>query len=166
MKLSDEERKQRNREKAAKYRKANPEKIREIQRRSNAKRSLDPNFSEAKRNYQALYREANAETLRHKERERKFGITSETYSLMLQRQNGVCAICGNPETATRFGVVKALSVDHCHATGRIRGLLCSDCNTGIGKLKDNVTILQNAIRYLGLGTSVTLTVQADSAQTT
>lgn len=148
MKLSDEERKQRNREKAAKYRKANPEKIREIQRKSNAKRSLDPNFSEAKRNYQALYREANAETLRHKERERKFGITSKTYSLMLQSQNKVCAICGKPETAKRLGVVKSLSVDHDHKSGKIRGLLCSDCNTGIGKLKDDPSIIRAAADYL------------------
>lgn len=148
MKLSDEERKKRNRERAAKYRKANPEKIREIQRKSNAKRRSDPEASRVIRDYQARYREANAETLRHKERERRFGINSETYSQMLQSQSGVCAICGNPETATRLGVVKALSVDHCHTTGRIRGLLCSDCNTGIGKLRDSVKVLQNAIRYL------------------
>ena len=148
MKLSDEERRKRDRDRAARYRKANPEKIREIQRRSNAKRRLDPEISETIRNYQSRYREANAETLRHKERERKFGINSETYAQMLQNQNGVCAICGNPETATRLGVVRALSVDHCHTTGRIRGLLCSDCNTGIGKLKDDTKILQSAIRYL------------------
>lgn len=148
MKLTDEERKIRNRERAAKYRKANPEKTKEIQRRSNAKRRADPEISVIIRDYQARYREANAETLRHKERERKFGVTSEYYSQMLREQNGVCAICGKPETATRLGVVKSLSVDHCHATGRIRGLLCSDCNTGIGKLKDDVKILQNAIQYL------------------
>lgn len=165
MKLSDEERRKRNRERAERYRKANPEKIREIQRRSNARRRSDPETSEIIRGYQARYREANAETLRHKERERRFGISPKTYAQMLQGQNGVCAICNSPETATRLGVVKALSVDHCHTTGRIRGLLCSDCNTGIGKLKDDVTILQNAIRYLRLGTSVTSTGQADAAQT-
>jgi hypothetical protein len=148
MKLSDEERRKRNRDRAARYRKANPEKIRETQRKSNEKRRSDPEISKIIRNYQARYREANAETLRHKERERKFGINSETYFHMLQQQNGVCAICGNAETATRLGVVKALSVDHCHDTGRIRGLLCSDCNTGIGKFKDDVKVLQNAIQYL------------------
>ena len=148
MKLSDEERRKRNTERTRKYREANREKVREIQRRSNAKRRANPETAAVIRDYQARYREANAETLRHKERERRFGISPETYSQMLQSQNGVCAICGNPETATRFGVVKALSVDHCHETGKIRGLLCSDCNTGIGKLKDDVTILQSAIRYL------------------
>lgn len=148
MKPSDDERKAKDRERAARYRKANPEKVREIQRKSNAKRRSNPETSEVIRSYQAKYRVANAETLRHKERERKFGITSEIYSRMLHEQNGVCAICGNPETATRLGVVKALSVDHCHSTGRIRGLLCSDCNTGIGKLKDDLKILQNAIQYL------------------
>jgi len=148
MKLSDDERKKRNRERAAKYRKANPEKSREISRRSNAKRRVNPETSKVIREYQANYRKTNAQKLRDKERKRKFGISSEKYSELLENQNGVCAICGNPETATRLGVVKALSVDHCHSTGRIRGLLCSDCNTGIGKLKDDVTILQNAIRYL------------------
>jgi len=148
MKLSDEERRKRNTERTRKYRAANREKVREIQRRSNAKRRANPETAEVIRNYQSRYREANAETLRHKERERKFGISSETYAQMLQEQNGVCAICGNPETATRLGVVKALSVDHDHKTGRIRGLLCSDCNTGIGKFKDDVKVLQSAIRYL------------------
>jgi hypothetical protein len=148
MGLSEEDRRAKNRERAARYRKANPEKAKEISRRANAKRRAHPEISEVIRDYQARYREANAETLRHKERERKFGITRQEYEQFFKSQNGVCAICKKPETATRLGVVKSLAVDHCHSTGKIRGLLCSDCNTGIGKLKDDIKILQNAIQYL------------------
>ena len=67
---------------------------------------------------------------------------------MFHAQNGVCAICSQPETATRHGRIKALAVDHDHINGNVRGLLCADCNTGIGKLKENRDIMVSAIRYL------------------
>ena len=51
-------------------------------------------------------------------------------------------------TATRLGKVRALSVDHDHQTGKVRGLLCSDCNTGIGKLKEKRETFLSAIKYL------------------
>lgn len=77
-----------------------------------------------------------------------FNLSLDEYNRMLEAQNGVCAICGNPETHKRHGKPKALAVDHDHKSGAIRGLLCSDCNTGIGKLKEDIKILQAAIRYL------------------
>lgn len=67
---------------------------------------------------------------------------------MYDAQGGVCAICHKPETATRRGKLKALAVDHCHDTGLVRGLLCVECNTGIGKLREDTAILRSAIRYL------------------
>jgi hypothetical protein len=143
-----DERRAKDRERVARYRKNNPEKIKEIQRRSSHRRKNDPERTEKLRIWQKRYREGNREALRDGERKRKFGITPERYSEMFQSQNGVCAICKQPETATRLGTLKALSVDHCHKTGAIRGLLCSDCNTGIGKLKDDPSVLQSAIRYL------------------
>ena len=146
--LTDEERRARNTERARKYREANRDKVRENQRRSNAKRRLNPEIAETIRSYQASYRLKNAEVLRHKERQRKFGITREEYEQFFKDQNGVCAICKKPETATRRETVKALAVDHCHKTGRVRGLLCSDCNTGIGKLKDDPEIIRMAAKYL------------------
>lgn len=76
---------------------------------------------------------------------RAFGITLEQYNIMLQEQNGVCDICKQKETSR---INNFLSVDHCHTTGIIRGLLCSDCNRGIGLLKDNKENLTNAIKYL------------------
>lgn len=143
-----QERRAKDRERTAKYRKENPEKIKEIQKRSKERMKNDPNRLEKLREWQKRYRENNRKALSDGERKRRFGITSEQYVDLFNSQNGACAICKNPETATRLGKVKALSVDHCHKTGVIRGLLCSDCNTGIGKLKDDIKILRSAIQYL------------------
>ena len=79
---------------------------------------------------------------------KSYGITVELYDSMYEEQNGVCKICGNPESTIRQGAVQSLAVDHCHDTGKIRGLLCNCCNRAIGMLGDNVTILRNAIQYL------------------
>lgn len=147
--MSDELRKLKDRERTAAYRRANPEKVREIQKRSYERIKEDPNRIVKLRDWQKAYREKNRETLVAKERERKFGISHAEYAELHQRQGGVCAICKKPETATRNGKVKSLAVDHCHSTGRIRGLLCADCNTGIGKLKEDRNIFLAAIQYLG-----------------
>jgi Recombination endonuclease VII len=142
------EAKEKARLRAAAWRAANPEKAKEVQRRSNAKRRANPETAKAISAYQARYRAENAETLRHKERERKFGISRQKYADLFHSQRGVCAICFQPETATRKGVIKALAVDHDHQTGEVRGLLCYECNTGIGKLKDDPEVLRNAADYL------------------
>jgi hypothetical protein len=80
----------------------------------------------------------------------KYGITQNDYIKMLLEQKGVCAICGLPETTLdkRSGQIKLLSVDHCHTTGKVRGLLCNHCNHGIGKFRDSIDNLQAAIKYL------------------
>ena len=79
--------------------------------------------------------------------QRKFGLSGEAYQAMLDVQGGVCAICGRPETRTRNGRVQWLCVDHDHATGQVRGLLCHRCNTAIAQL-DNSGLLAAAIAYL------------------
>ena len=80
-----------------------------------------------------------------KEHERKlkksYGMTPDDYTQMLFFQGGVCAICGKPDK-------KKLAVDHCHKTGKIRGLLCSCCNTVLGLIKDDPGSLKKAIEYL------------------
>ena len=79
----------------------------------------------------------------------KYGLSLKDYQSLLDKQNGLCAICKQPETSkSRSGKLKSLAVDHCHITGKVRGLLCHHCNTGIGKLKDNVELLESAIKYL------------------
>ena len=148
MTQSIEDRRQRNRERIAKYRKENPVKIKEIQKRSYDRIKGNLGRLENLREWQKQYREENRRALNDRERQRRFGITSQEYVEIFNAQNEVCAICKNPETATRLGKVKALAVDHDHKNGAIRGLLCSDCNTGIGKLKDDPSVLRSAIRYL------------------
>jgi Recombination endonuclease VII len=76
---------------------------------------------------------------------RSFGISLKQYNEMSESQNHICAICHCPENCYRNSV---LSVDHDHKTGEIRGLLCSSCNRALGLLKDNITNLINAIKYL------------------
>ena len=75
-------------------------------------------------------------------REKAYGVTPQEYAEMLLAQHGICAICGHPEK------VKALSVDHDHLTGRVRGLLCSRCNRALGGFRDDPGILQAALAYL------------------
>jgi hypothetical protein len=80
---------------------------------------------------------------------RRYGITSSEYDRMLSNQNGVCKICGSKDSKKgghRF------TVDHCHTTGEVRGLLCGPCNLAIGLLGDNISTLQNAINYLSTHT--------------
>ena len=67
---------------------------------------------------------------------------------MAEEQQHVCKLCGEQETRTRNGVIVGLVVDHDHDTGRVRGLLCSNCNVGIGYLKHNTELLRKAIAYL------------------
>ena len=73
---------------------------------------------------------------------RKYGLTPESYSQLLGKQGGVCAICSKQEKNKR------LAVDHDHKSGKVRGLLCGQRNTGLGKFYDNVDTLSKAILYL------------------
>lgn len=91
------------------------------------------------------YNQANPDKIFKKNMEKRYGITYEEYSLMLVNQNYVCAICGQEETSSsRIN----LSIDHDHKTNLIRGLLCTECNTGLGKFKDDINLLQKARDYL------------------
>lgn len=85
----------------------------------------------------------------------KYNLTLADYEAMHRSQGGLCAICRGPETATRNGIVKNLAVDHCHATGKIRGLLCQHCNQLFGHARESVAILRAAIEYLERSTART-----------
>lgn len=73
-----------------------------------------------------------------------FVFTVQEYNLLLEKQNGVCAICGVKKNRNNT----ALCVDHDHKTGKIRGLLCHFCNTSLGKFNDDINLLQKAIEYI------------------
>lgn len=75
-----------------------------------------------------------------------YGITLDEYNTMLEAQGGVCAICKGTEGMSRD---VQMAVDHCHTTGKVRGILCSHCNRGLGFFKDNIESLKAAIKYLG-----------------
>lgn len=73
-----------------------------------------------------------------------YGLTKDQYLNLYSETNGCCFICGEHESLFKRG----LHVDHCHTTGMIRGLLCSNCNTALGKFKEDSIILEKAIQYL------------------
>ncbi|MGH8235402.1 MAG: endonuclease VII domain-containing protein [Steroidobacteraceae bacterium] len=82
-----------------------------------------------------------------------YGITTEQYAAMFAAQNGRCAICCTPMLSQLVedkaqSKLRVAHVDHCHTTKSVRGLLCFDCNTGLGKLRDNEQFLLSAVRYL------------------
>jgi hypothetical protein len=74
----------------------------------------------------------------------RYGLAYEDYLAMLNGQDGVCAICHQHETYEGLD----LSIDHDHSTGKVRGLLCQSCNTGLGKFRDSVELLERAKLYL------------------
>lgn len=80
---------------------------------------------------------------------RTYGITIEEYEALVAKNGGGCAICGAAETKVHAsGTVFRFSVDHCHETGKIRGILCMTCNRAIGMMKDNPQLLRKAAEYL------------------
>lgn len=80
--------------------------------------------------------------------QRTYGITLELYERMLEEQGHVCKLCmGEGFTMATHHKVK-LVVDHCHATGKVRGLLCHNCNRALGLMKDSTETLERAIEYL------------------
>lgn len=97
----------------------------------------------------AAWRRKNPEKMREYRRKDKlktFGLTPEEYDKLLEAQNGVCAICRGSCTTG-----KRLAVDHCHESGKVRGLLCGSCNTSLGKFKDSPDLLRRAADYVERG---------------
>ena len=73
-----------------------------------------------------------------------FGISLAQYDALHATQNGACALCKDPEKLPQ----SRLAVDHCHDTGRIRGLLCDLCNTALGRLGDDVESMERVLTYV------------------
>lgn len=121
----------------------------------NAKAKLHPSNSKEKRDLRNLkFKDArriyyakpeNQKRLRNEMLRKAYGITLEDYNNLFEQQQGLCGICCQPQKSERN---KSLAVDHNHETGKVRGLLCDRCNRGLGLLRDNKQILQQAIDYL------------------
>ena len=136
---------QNNKEKLAKHRKTYYEKNKEIVK----KRALEW----SRENKDLVYARKKAkwedQPLERKEYQRrmmlkyKYELTIDDYEKLLKKQNNVCAICGCKDKNR-----KNLSIDHCHKTNKIRGLLCCKCNSVLGLCRDNIKLLKSAIKYL------------------
>lgn len=93
--------------------------------------------------------ERAAVTYRKERLKNKYGMTLADFDTLLLKQNGVCAICEGEK-----GKGRHWHIDHDHATGAVRGILCNRCNTGLGSFRDNVRSLMRAAAYLGGGRTV------------
>jgi hypothetical protein len=91
---------------------------------------------------------ANSRIQNKKQHLRKFNLTQEDYNRLEIACGNKCSICLGSQTYKIKGQTRRLDIDHCHKTGKVRGLLCSNCNRAIGLLKDDVKVLSQAIEYL------------------
>lgn len=121
----------------------------EIERVKAWQRENSERYAARLRDWRALNREHKRLADREGHLRRKFGITQAEYEQMLDAQGGGCGVCGD---APRPG--QALHVDHDHRTGRVRGLLCVNCNNGLGQFKEAPGRVRMALEYLEAGEPV------------
>lgn len=115
------------------------------------KKDRDPEgYKQRSKEAQERYRANPENTIRLRYLKARYGLTIEQYVTLEQIQEGLCAICKSPPTGkVRSGKpATRLHVDHDHITGKVRGLLCFDCNVMLGKAKDSIDILTKAAQYL------------------
>lgn len=109
-----------------------------------AKKRYSRMWSANNKDKRKKYRERNKKRIKSLNLKRLYGITIEEYEEMFAKQNGCCGICKRPQSKFK----RALSVDHSHRTGNIRGLLCLSCNRAIGIFRDSPELLKRAVKYL------------------
>ncbi len=100
-------------------------------------------YARAKGKGYATYGVKTSRQQRNAEMKYRYGITRKEHDTLHREQKGCCKICGVHENDS-----STLHIDHCHSTGKVRGLLCRRCNMGLGHFKDSVSNLMNAIKYL------------------
>ena len=108
---------------------------REFSFRKESKDGLSASCSVCSKNYLAKWNKT-----------KKYNLEDGDYATMVLNQNGGCGICG--ATQPSEGLKKGLEIDHCHTTGKVRGLLCPPCNRAIGLLKDNPVLLEKAAEWI------------------
>lgn len=140
------------------YREANKEKIAAL------RVAWEKSNSEKRAAYQTVYREANKEkitarrvawekanpekrkTASRRRRAKRVGLLPADIDAMIENQNGLCAICGNPPNGKKATAI--LQLDHCHTTGKMRAMLCNKCNVALGHVMDQPGLLRTAADYL------------------
>lgn len=91
------------------------------------------------------YYQQNKDKWRHKHIEKTYGITVEDYNKMLTEQSNSCYTCGvHVDSAGKNGLV----IDHCHTSGKVRSLLCSNCNSALGLVNEDINRMKKLIEYL------------------
>lgn len=105
----------------------------------NTTNKLDPQCKECRKTYYST------EKMNKYFIKSKYGMTVEEYDILSEKQGGVCAICGKPEPDQKRS---RLCIDHDHETGKVRGLLCSQCNFALGNFNDDISSLLKAAEYL------------------
>ena len=109
----------------------------------------DESDTDFKKRYVKHWRKRNEVRCQDASLKKHYGMTIDEYEKMYDKQKGLCFICGNPETTQcNNGKSRKLAVDHCHKTGKIRGLLCTSCNRGLGYFQDSIDLLTKATEYL------------------
>jgi hypothetical protein len=107
-------------------------------------KEYDKKHRKSKKEYDKKYREKNKGDKKEYQKKytlkRSYGISTDQYNDMMNKQNGKCSICNEP--------LKKPNIDHEHQTGYVRDILCHNCNTGIGYFKENPELLQKGIEYL------------------
>ena len=98
---------------------------------------------ERRKKYYHKNKEKCLRSAKHYKLQAAYGIGIDEYEAMLESQDGTCAICDGVNASGH-----ALHVDHCHDSGRVRGLLCTGCNTLLGAAKDSAETLNRAIKYI------------------
>jgi Autographiviridae endonuclease VII len=121
------------------YRKTNKEYIRKKNQESY--QSSREEYLKKCRDY---YRSTGKDVKRNYRMVNMYGITLDEYNKMFESQNGCCAICKTHQSFLN----KKLAVDHNHAIGNVRGLLCDKCNKALGMVNDNIEILKRMMKYL------------------
>lgn len=125
---SSEKQKQSLNNSTKRWRANNPDKIKEIRKKTDLKRKQSRRETHLLSNY---------------------NLTLLEYNKLVEKQKNLCLICNRPEKLLdRAKNIRPLVVDHCHTTGKIRGLLCASCNLAIGNFEDRIDYLENAILYL------------------